>query len=584
MDTPGNEAPTEVPVDREILDLRDYLSIVWTRKRTIIAIVVVTALVAVGYSMSRPRAYTSSAEVQVEPVSFTPSQTPGTLVSLNMTTEVQVAQSSEVKEIALDHLGVRDSDAGTLAVDQVPDAETLLFTAEATEPRTAMATAQAYAEAYLELRHTNALDELEGARAPYEDQLREIDARIAEIRDQVRGAGTAEQVLLAGTLGQLNAQRVSILSQLNALIEPENLQVGRVLRSAELPETPSRPHPARDGLIAIFVGFALGIGVAFIRDRLEEPVRGRGQLETYAGAPVLAFVPPSGEGRLFKSQDGRASSTAEAFKTLRVRLLLVAQQRDSAVILITSSMAREGKTTVTASLGRVMAEAGKRVVIVSADLRKPRMQTHFPPRRDGAGLTQLLKGSRRATKTLAPVKEVKNLWVLHAGRDIASIDPSEVLGSDSMRRALDELRGFADFVLIDTPPLLLTPDVLSLAPMTDGALLVVDAQLAQQPSVEQARHELELTGVPILGLVVSNHDPARFRAFGTGYGYYIERPVPPKEQRDSHQPESGSDGDAPGRDGKAVSPDPVIEMPSSGTEDSHDVAPEPSDHPSGTEL
>jgi len=536
-----------------MLDLRDYLSILWTRRRTIISIVLVTAVVAVGYSMSRTRVYTSSAEVQVLPVSFSPSQAPGTFVPLNMTTEAQVAKSFDVEKIALDDLGAVDA-PGTMSVTQVPDAETLLFTSESSDPRTAMATAQAYAEAYLEFRNTNALDELEGSRAPYEGQLREIDAQISDIRSQLQDAPAAEQVLLAATLGQLNAQRTAILTQLNNLIEPENVEVGRVLRSAELPDTPSRPHPARDGLIAIFVGLALGMGVAFFRDRLEEPVRGRGQLESRVGAPVLAFIPSSGEGRFFGSHDGRESATAEAFKTLRVRLLHITGQRGSAVIVITSSLPREGKTTVTAQLGTVLAEAGKRIVIVSADLRKPRIHDHFAPRRDDAGLVQLLKGTRRATKTLAPVKEVKNLWVLHAGRSLGSIDPSEVLGSDKMRRALDDLRGFADFVLIDTPPLLSTPDVLALAPMIDGVLLVVDAHLAQQSAVEQARHELEGVDVPILGLVVNNHDPAQLRAFGTGYGSYFERTAASDGASTPPLPALGS---PPG--GDTASPDPVAD-------------------------
>jgi receptor protein-tyrosine kinase len=567
-----------------MLDLRDYLSIIWTRKRMIVAIVLVTAVVAVGYSMSRTRVYASSAEVQVLPVSFTPSQSPRTFVSLNMTTEAQVAKSSDVEEIALEDLGSQDLSAGTMSVTQVPDAETLLFTSESPDPRSAMETAQAYAEAYLEFRHAAIFEELDSARAPYEDQLSEIDVQIADIREQLQDAGATEQVLLAGTLGQLNAQRLSILTTLSDLTEPESVEVGRVLRSAELPEAPMYPHPARDGLIAILVGLALGVGVAFLLDRLDEPVRGRGQLENFAGAPVLAFVPSSTEGRLFRSQDGRAAATVEAFKTLRVRLLLIARQRGTAVIMITSSLAREGKTTVTAQLGRVMAEAGSRVVIVSADLHKPRMDTHFAPRRDGAGLTQLLKGTRRATRTLASAEGVKNLWVLHAGRNIESIDPSEVLGSDSMRRALDELRGFADFVLIDTPPLLLSPDVLALAPMTDGALLVVDAQLAQQPAVAQARHELELSGVPILGLVVNNHDPARLRAFGTGYGYLIERPAAPgEESAPQMQPvRSSSDGGVTVREPDAVAPqrNPEGRSAPTVTESARDPRQRPSDEAS----
>jgi tyrosine-protein kinase len=513
-------------MDRQMLDLRDYLSILWIRKSTIFWIVLLTTAVAVGYSASRTSVYSSSAEVVVLPVSFAPSDSSSSsFVPINMTTETQIAESFPVKEIAVRDLQADDIEPGTLSVTQVPDAETLLFTSQAPDAIAAKATAQAYADAYLEYRKTNALDELEGARDPYEQQIQQIDDQIAEITDQLGDADDAQRVILAGTLSQLNAERISVLTKLNDLIEPENVDVGRVLRSAPFPEVPVSPRPLRDGLVAILVGLALGVGAAFMRDRLEEPVRGRGELETYAGAPVLAFIPSGDWRRFLKGEGGRAMATADAFKTLRVRFLHIARQQGASVVVVTSALPGEGKTTVTAELGKALAEVGHRVVIVAADLRKPRMDTHFPPRSDGAGLAQLARGTRRATKTLSNTKEIKNLWVLHAGRNLGSIDPSEVLSSDQIRSALDELRDFADFVIVDTPPLLTSPDVLAVGPMTDGALLVVDGHLAQQAAVEQSRRELQMVDVPILGLVVNKHDPTRLRAFGTGYGYYIDRSV-----------------------------------------------------------
>jgi tyrosine-protein kinase len=512
-------------MDRQILDLRDYLSVLWNRKSTIFWIVLLTTAVAVGYSASRTSVYSSSAEVVVLPVSFAPSDSSSSsFVPINMTTETQIAESFPVKEIAVRDLQVDDIEPGTLSVTQVPDAETLLFTSQAPDAIAAKATAQAYADAYLEYRKTNALDELEGARDPYEQQIQQIDDQISEITDELGGADDAQRVILAGTLSQLNAERISVLTKLNDLIEPENVDVGRVLRAAPFPEAPVSPRPMRDGLVAILVGLALGVGAAFMRDRLEEPVRGRSELETYAGAPVLAFIPSAGDWRRFlKGEGSRAMATADAFRTLRVRFLHIARQQGASVVVVTSALPGEGKTTVTAELGKALAEVGHRVVIVAADLRKPRMDTHFPPRSDGAGLAQLARGTRRATKTLSANKDVKNLWVLHAGRNLGSIDPSEVLASDQIRSALDELREFADFVIVDTPPLLTSPDVFAVGPITDGALLVVDGHLAQQAAIEQSRRELQLVDVPILGLVVNKHDPNRLRAFGTGYGYYIDR-------------------------------------------------------------
>jgi Mrp family chromosome partitioning ATPase len=95
-----------------------------------------------------------------------------------------------------------------------------------------------------------------------------------------------------------------------------------------------------------------------------------------------------------------------------------------------------------------------------------------------------------------------------------------------MRALLTELRAFADFVLIDTPPLLTSSDLVAIGPLTDGALFVADPRLAQRPSIEQARHELQLIGVPVLGVVVNRYDPRRFSPYGSGYEYV----------RDGHEP------------------------------------------------
>jgi hypothetical protein len=120
-----------------------------------------------------------------------------------------------------------------------------------------------------------------------------------------------------------------------------------------------------------------------------------------------------------------------------------------------------------------------------------------------------------------------------------------LLASDSMSVALEELRTFADYVLLDTPPLLSSPDIVALAPHVDGALLVVDASVAQQPSIEQARHELDVIELPILGIVVTNHDPGRFRAVGTGYRYYVEESSLPPVPSMASRPR-GSEAETPG--------------------------------------
>jgi capsular exopolysaccharide synthesis family protein len=405
-----------------------------------------------------------------------------------------------------------------MSVSQIEGADTLVFTAVSRNPRAAQATAQSYADAYLELRRTDLIDELVGAREPYESQIEAIDAELRKVARALEGAQGETLAQLNARYSLLLSERVSYLSKLNELATPGSVQVGRFLRKATLPRSPSAPNHARNGLLGLVVGLSLGIGLAFFRDRLDDRVRGREELEQLSGAPVLAFIP-----RAFSKRNTPVtlswptSRAADAFKSLGVRLLHVLNQRTTSIV-ITSALAGEGKTSVTADLAVTLAQSGKRVVIVAADLRKPRLHAYFEGS-DGGGLTEVLTGTRQPEIAISTT-DTENLWILHAGGGADSPAPSDLLGSQSMIDLLAGLRDLADFVLIDTPPLLTSSDVVALAPRTDGVLFVVDPHLAHRSSVEQARHELELIGVPVIGVVVNKHDPRWFRAYGSGEGYY----------------------------------------------------------------
>jgi capsular exopolysaccharide synthesis family protein len=507
-------------MDPKPLHLRDYVSILGARKWAIAAMAAITTAVALLYSFRQTPVYTSSADVLVLPASFVPSETSaGNSTPLNMLREQEIANSAMVTEPASHRLVERHIIPGTMSAAQVEGADTLVFSAVSSDPTAAQATAQTYADAYLNLRRTALVSELEEAREPYESQIDALDAELVALAEDLLTAPEEERGALNARYSIRLSDRAAALAKLNELTVPESVEAGRVLRSAELPAAPSAPNHVRNGLLGIVIGFALGSAIAFFRDHLDDPVRGREELESETGAPVIGFIPSAGWERSLRL--GRLTpEAAEAYKALRVKFLHFAKEREARRIVISSSFGNEGKTSVTSHLAMTLALAGKRVVIVSADLRRPQLHTHFPGS-EGEGLTEVLTGRRRSSDVLSTTI-AENLWILHAGQRSEMLDPSEALGSETMRGVLRDLRDFADFVLIDTPPILTSSDVVALAPLSDGVLFVVDPRLAKRSSVEQARQELQLIDVPMLGVVVNKHDPRHFRAYGFGYQYYTE--------------------------------------------------------------
>jgi capsular exopolysaccharide synthesis family protein len=518
------------------LDLREYLSIIWGRKWILVAVLATTTVAALFYSYRQTPLYTTSSEVIVRPARFDPKQPSAAFGLLNMLTEVQVANSSVVAELAQETLADEGVRPGSVSATQVEDAETIVFASTSPNPEAAQATADAYADAYLTIRRSQVVKELEEARRPYETRIAEIDTELPQIARAIDTLGeSVRSSVLTTKYSALLSERSNLVSQLGDLGEPENIQVGDVLRTAGLPDSPSSPNHIRDGELGLVVGLALGIGVAFFRDRLDDRMRGRDDLELRSGAPVLAFIPKTHSKNpapitLVKPE----SEAAEAYKALRVRLLHLAGQQKFKTLVITSALAGEGKTSTTANLGVTLAMVGKRVVMISADLRRPRLQTYFPAEDGLVGLTQILTREHYVLEEALSDTGVQNLWLLHSGPQIDSPGPLELLSSESMIDLIAELRSVADFVLIDTPPVMVSSDVAALAPMIDGVLFVADPRQVQRPILEQARRELQLMNVPLVGVIVNRHDPRRFRSYGSGYGHYADGPPQQETQHPSH--------------------------------------------------
>ena len=500
--------------------LKEYLQVLRVRKWTVLGVLALVVVSALAYSLTRTPIYEAEALVQARPTVLTTTDPAGT--ELNMETEVQIATSNNVAAIAAGKLGVDQSDPELLENLEVAvegTTEILILTYSDPNPRFAQRAAQAFAEAYLENRTETANQDLATLAAPLEQEIEAINRELAEVQAELDE--NPDDSVLAGRVTELVSDRAIARDELNDLAAPASLSVGTVIRRAERPAAPASPDHALNFAMALLVGSGLGVGAAFVQERLDDRLRGRADLESHAGVPVLAVV---GTVRSWRRRDQiklvtlteTESSVAEAYRTLRTGVLFDAASNNTKMILVTSAEAGEGKTTTTANLGVSLAQAGKKVALVSADLRRPRLQDFFG-KDPGPGLTNVLAGELTLSEALSRVAQIQNVTLLPSGP--VPGNPAELLSSQSMRSLMLELRSEADFILIDAPPLLAVADSLMLAQLVDGVILLADADRTHRSAVHQTRQLLTRVNARVIGAVLNNFEVSRTRAYQP-YGSY----------------------------------------------------------------
>ena len=523
-------------------DLREYLAILRYRKWTILLITALVVASALFFSFQQTPIYESETRVLVRP-STPPVGVAPTIVNLD--TERALVDSAAVAALVQEQLDLPRSPEAlleSLEVSVETNTEILAIRYSDPDPLIAQRLAQGFAQAYTTFRRQQAQEQFRTQAGALQEQIAGVEDRIADIQGQIDDTEDPEEQNV------LSAQRDSLLARLGVLQqEMENLRRvtgsqdtgGEVVQPANLPSSPASPDFVRNGLLALAVGLVLGIGLAFLRERLDERLRGREDLEAQIGVPVLATVPRAGArlGRRRRDRDDIATlrdprgGAAEAYRTLRTNIQFLARTGSLRVIGIVSPAAGEGKTTTAANLAVSIAHSGKRVIVVSGDLRKPRLHRCFGLP-NNPGITSVFAGMDLADAIQRP-RTLENLRVLASGP--TPPNPAELLGSEAMDRMLETLQMFADFVILDTPPLLAVSDGISLASHCDAVLMVADARNSARGALAHAREQLEQVGAKLVGGVLNNFNPSRARYYSHYQGAYYAS-YRPKEEREAPPP------------------------------------------------
>jgi succinoglycan biosynthesis transport protein ExoP len=323
----------------------------------------------------------------------------------------------------------------------------------------------------------------------------------------------------------------------------------RVVDPALAPASPSRPQKSRNILLAVLMGLVGGVGLALFREYLDNTVKSPDDIETLTGLPSLAVVPslpglnaPTGRlSRLAREAGGATglgsrvellsymqpkSQISEAFRALRTSLLLSQADHPPQVILVTSALPREGKTTAAVNLAVTLAQLGDRTLLVDSDLRKPgiRRALNLAIGKD-VGLSSYLAGVTSLEEATIQHPTITNLSALTTGPVPPS--PADLLSSHRMREAIAELRRRFKFIVIDSPPVMAATDAVILSALTDGVLLVVRSGETPKEAFTRTRDLLAAVKCRLLGVVLNAVDSNapdyyysyRYYPYAYGYGY-----------------------------------------------------------------
>ena len=291
-----------------------------------------------------------------------------------------------------------------------------------------------------------------------------------------------------------------------------------VEQRASIPGKPVIPNTMRNIGIGLALGAILGMGLALLRDRLDNTVKDTETLQDITHVGLVGGIPLDKERRnqAAISFDNDPSAIAEAFRKLRTNLQFLAVDNPPRVIVVTSSMPHEGKTTTAINIALALAEADHNVVLVDGDMRRPMLDKSFDLV-GRVGFSTVLSGAASLSDVLQKTK-FPRLTVLTSGA--IPPNPSELLGSQAAQKVLGELRANFDYVIVDSSPLLAVTDAAILAANSDGALIMCRYAQTKREQLVHAVGHLEDVGAPLLGSVFTMTPTRGSASYSYHYGYY----------------------------------------------------------------
>jgi succinoglycan biosynthesis transport protein ExoP len=530
-----------VDVEQSKVDPGRWLGVLRRRAAWIVLCVVLVAGVAYGLSKRQTKKYTATAALVFNNNQL--GQQVAGLQALNSSGNPQNQQATDLKLVQLGDMGEKTAIVLAHAKGATPLARALTgekveadvsasvqgesnvinVSATSTSPVLAAAIANKYtAEFVYEQQNSN--------HAYYIAALKLVDKQLSALSSKQR-------LSTAGVALQDRAQSLGVLAELhNGSVE--------VAKAAKVPTSPSSPTTSKNTALGAVLGLLLGLGIAFLLERVDRRIREPKDLEAIYDLPLLGVVPESKALSRSARRGGDAPAVlppgeAESFQLIRAHLRYFNVDRQVHTLLVASAAPGDGKTTIARHLAAAAARVGSRVLLLEADLRRPTLAQRLDVR-SGPGLADVLIGAvllNDAIQTVdleAPSDTSaggRAFDVLVAGAALPP-NPGELIESRAMETVLERAKSTYDLVVVDTPPLTAVSDAFPLLGKVDGVVIVGRVGRNRRDVAERLHETLAGAGAPLLGVIANGLTARRgdYGGYGYTYDYTSKRPPAPKDE------------------------------------------------------
>lgn len=294
-----------------------------------------------------------------------------------------------------------------------------------------------------------------------------------------------------------------------AILKSSTVSKTRIIDSALVPTQPVRPNRLMMVLAGVLLGLIAGTALAFLRESLDNTIKSGEDIERYTAIPLYAVIPSVADRKKL------SSAFFEAFRVLRTNLRFLSAEKPNKIVVVTSSVSEEGKTTVASNLGRVIGKSEQKAVVLDLDMRSANLHTCFEVE-NRRGMSTLLTGQNTLEEVILQSGE-KNLDIIPAGPKPPN--PSELLLSERLDEVIQLLSSRYDYIILDTPPVGLVTDAMIVMKSADISLLVVKAGYTQKEFVRNLDKMVRQHQLEHLGIVLNDIELKNRSGYGYGYGY-----------------------------------------------------------------